>query len=60
MYRFLNDRQLARESLQSTDSIELYMALWCTGFYNTDELEGKVPHLIVNGKATKYKRFSTT
>lgn len=51
MYRFLNDRQLARESLQSTDSIELYMALWCTGFYNTDELEGKVPHLIVNGKS---------
>lgn len=50
MYRFLNDRSLAYQALQSTDSMELYIALWCIGFYNTDELEMQVPGLITQGK----------
>lgn len=50
MYSFLNDRALTREALQSTDCVELYMALWCTGFYNTDDMETLVPDLITQGK----------
>lgn len=50
MYSFLNDRALTREALQSADSVELYMALWCTGFYNTDDMETLTPDLITHGQ----------
>ena len=50
MYSFLNDRVLARKALQSTDSVELYMALWCTGFYNTDDMRTLVSDLITHGQ----------
>lgn len=50
MYSFLDDRALAREALQSTDSVELYMALWCTGFYCTDDMETLAPDLIAHGQ----------
>lgn len=50
MYTFLNDRALARKALQSIDSVELYMGLWCNGFYNTDEIETLVSNIITHGQ----------
>ena len=37
--RFLNDREEARKALQSKDTVELYLALWSIGFYNTEEIQ---------------------
>ena len=40
--RFLNDREQARKArkaLQSKDTVELYLALWSIGFYNTEEIQ---------------------
>lgn len=44
--RFLNDREEARKALQSKDTVELYLALWSIGFYNTEEIQALVPGII--------------
>ena len=47
--RFLNDREEARKALQSKDTVELYLALWSIGFYNTEEIQALVPGIIKDG-----------
>ena len=47
--RFLNDREEARKALQSKDTVELYLALWSIGFYNTEEIQTLVPGIIKDG-----------
>ena len=47
--RFLNDREQARKALQSKDTVELYLALWSIGFYNTEEIQALVPGIIKDG-----------
>ena len=49
IYRFLNDRKQAHSALQSKDTIELYLALWSIGFYNTEEIQTLVPEIIKKG-----------
>ena len=51
--RFLNDREEARKALQSKDTVELYLALWSIGFYNTEEIQALVPGIIKDG--AKYR-----
>lgn len=46
---FLNNIDLARKALQSKDTVELYLALWSIGFYNTEEIKALVPGIIKNG-----------
>mgnify|MGYP003230307092 FL=1 len=49
IHRFLNDRKQAHSALQSKDTVELYLALWSIGFYNTEEIQTLVPEIIKKG-----------
>ncbi|WP_294478709.1 DUF4132 domain-containing protein [uncultured Bacteroides sp.] len=46
---YLNDQEQAHKALQSKDTIELYLALWSIGFYNSDEIRTFVPKIINEG-----------
>lgn len=49
IHRFLDDRKQAHSALQSKDTVELYLALWSIGFYNTEEIQTLVPEIIKKG-----------
>ena len=53
IHRFLNDRKQAYGALQSKDTVELYLALWSIGFYNTEEIQTLVSEIIKKG--TQYQ-----
>ena len=53
IWNFLNHPETARNTLQSKDTVELYLALWSIGFYDTDEIRAIVPDIIRKG-ATLY------
>lgn len=48
--RYLNDPAAVREALQSTDAMELYLALWSIGFYETEDIRPLAPDIIRNGR----------
>ena len=56
--RFLNDREQARKALQSKDTVELYLALWSIGFYNTEEIRALVPGIIKDGAKYQVQTFT--
>lgn len=49
IHSYLNDRQQALNALQSKDTVELYLALWSIGFYNTEEVKALVSGIIRKG-----------
>ena len=49
IWNFLNHPETARNTLQSKDTVELYLALWSIGFYDTDEIRAIVPDIIRKG-----------
>ena len=49
IWNFLNHPEAARNTLQSKDTVELYLALWSIGFYDTDEIRVIVPDIIRKG-----------
>lgn len=55
--RFLNDREEAHKALQSKDTVELYLALWSIGFYNTEEIQALVPGIIKDGAKHQVQTF---
>ena len=57
IHRFLNDRKQAHSALQSKDTVELYLALWSIGFYNTEEIQTLVPEIIKKGAKYRYRHY---
>lgn len=49
IHNFLNNPEQAHKALESKDTVELYLALWSIGFYNTDELKPIVSKIIKEG-----------
>ena len=47
--KFLKNQDEARKALQSKDTIELYLALWSIGFYNTNDIQALASDIIRNG-----------
>lgn len=50
VFRYLNDPAAAREALQSADAMELYIALWSIGFYETEDIRPLAPDIIRRGQ----------
>ena len=61
IWNFLNHPETARNTLQSKDTVELYLALWSIGFYDTDEIRAIVSDIIRKGsQASDTGRYCTS
>lgn len=54
---FLNNQEQACKALQSKDTVELYLALWSIGFYNTNDILALAPEIIKNGAKHQVQTF---
>lgn len=49
MQKFLHNQEKARKALEGEDTVELYLALWSIGFYNTEDIQALLLPVIVKG-----------
>lgn len=50
IHRYLNEPAAAREALCSTDTMELYLALWSIGFYESEDIRSLASDIVHNGQ----------
>lgn len=50
IYHFLNEPSAAHKALNSTDAMDLYLALWSIGFYETENIRPLASDIIYNGQ----------
>lgn len=60
IWNFLNHPETARNTLQSKDTVELYLALWSIGFYDTDESEPSYRTSSEREPSIRYRRYCTS